>query len=160
MWAATIRQPVDQWLQSLRPRKTVDWTAQGPECEPLAKLTEATFQFPALPGNQLQLIPETDAVFRSLIADIDSAQRSCQMVFYIWHMGGLADEVAEALLRAAARGVTCRVLVDAVGSRDFLRGPLAASCGRAESESSPPCRGACSVRRLSALTCACTARSP
>jgi len=125
VWAAQIRQPVDQWLQSLRPRKTVDWTAQGPECEPLAKLTEATFQFPALPGNQLQLIPETDDVFRSLIADIDSAQRSCQMVFYIWHMGGLADEVAEALLRAAARGVTCRVLVDAVGSRDFLRGPLA-----------------------------------
>ena len=133
VWAAQVRQPVDQWLQGLQTRKTVDWAAQGPECEPLAKLTEATFQFPALPGNHLQLISETDAVFRSLIADIDSAQRSCQMVFYIWHMGGLADEVAEALLRAASRGVTCRVLVDAVGSREFLRGPLAAGSATAAS---------------------------
>jgi len=126
VWAERIRQPVDRWLRSLQSRKTVDWAAQGPECEPLAKLTEATFQVPALPGNRLQLIPETDGVFRALIADIDAARRSCQMVFYIWHMGGWADEVAAALLRAAARGVTCRVLVDAVGSRSFLRGPLAA----------------------------------
>lgn len=125
VWAAQVRRPVERWLHGLRTRKPVDWTAQGPECEPLAKLTESTFGVPALPGNHLQLIPDTDGVFRWLIADIDAAQRSCQMVFYIWHMGGLADEVAEALCRAAGRGVTCRVLVDAVGSRDFLRGPLA-----------------------------------
>jgi cardiolipin synthase A/B len=124
-WAAQVRQPVERWLQGLRTRKAVDWSAQGPECEPLARLTEATFGVPALPGNVLQLIPKTDDVFRTLIADIDAAQRTCQMVFYIWHLGGLADEVAEALIRAAGRGVTCRVLVDAVGSRDFLRGPLA-----------------------------------
>jgi cardiolipin synthase A/B len=49
VWAAQIREPVDRWLQSLQTRKAVDWAAQGPECEPLAKLTEATFQFPALP---------------------------------------------------------------------------------------------------------------
>jgi cardiolipin synthase len=42
--------------------------------------------------------------------------------FYIWHAGGVADEVAEALCRAAARGVVCRVLLDAVGSKPFLSG--------------------------------------
>ncbi len=35
----------------------------------------------------------------------------------------LAAEVCAALERAAARGVSCRILVDAVGSRDFLEGP-------------------------------------
>jgi cardiolipin synthase A/B len=88
-------------------------------------------------------------VFRSLIADIDAAQRSCQMVFYIWHMGGWADEVAQALLRAAARGVTCRVLVDAVGSRELpARDRWRPRCVTAESESSPPCPVACSAPRF------------
>ncbi len=41
-------------------------------------------------------------------------------MFYIWTVGGAADEVVEALLRAAKRGVICRVLLDAVGSHDFL----------------------------------------
>jgi len=122
-WAAQVRRPVEQWLHGLRTRKTVDWTAQGLECEPLAKLTEASLGVPALPGNHLQLLPDTEGAFRALLADIDAARRSCQMVFYIWYQGGVADEVGEALLRAAARGVTCRVLVDAVGSRPFLRGP-------------------------------------
>jgi cardiolipin synthase len=31
--------------------------------------------------------------------------------------------VAKALIRAAARGVSCRVLVDAIGSKAFLRSP-------------------------------------
>ncbi len=39
--------------------------------------------------------------------------------------GGLADEVVEALLRARKRGVICRILLDDVGSRLFLRGPQA-----------------------------------
>lgn len=126
VWATQVRRPVERWLAGLRTRKDVAWSAQGAECEPLAKLTEASLGVPALPGNQLQLLAETDQVFRALISDIDAAQRSCQMVFYIWHPGGHTDEVAAALLRAAARGVTCRVLVDAVGSRPFLRSPLAA----------------------------------
>lgn len=125
VWAARVRRPVERWLHGLRTRKAVDWAAQGPECEPLAKLTQSSLGVPALSGNRLQLISETDDVFRSLIADIDAARRTCQMVFYIWHPGGWADEVAAALLRAAQRGVTCRVLVDAVGSRPFLRSPLA-----------------------------------
>lgn len=37
---------------------------------------------------------------------------------------GLADEVGDALLRAADRGVICRILLDDVGSRSFLRGKM------------------------------------
>ena len=36
----------------------------------------------------------------------------------------MADEVGAALLRAASRGVTCRVLLDAIGSAQFLKGRL------------------------------------
>jgi len=42
--------------------------------------------------------------------------------FYIWNEGGRADEVIEALVRAGRRGISCRVLVDAVGARPWWRG--------------------------------------
>jgi len=124
-WAAKIHAPYIEWLGDLRERWTVDWSSLGVECEPLARLTESAVGIPALPGNQVELFRETDATFRSLIADVDAARSSCHLEFYIWNCGGLADTLAGALLNAAARGVVCRVLVDAVGSREFLRSDLA-----------------------------------
>jgi cardiolipin synthase len=61
-----------------------------------------------------------------MIFDIDAAKSTCHFEFYIWEAGGIADQVVEALVRAQQRGVTCRVLVDAMGSRSFLRSPMAA----------------------------------
>ena len=124
-WVAKVHEPFQRWLEDLRRRNQVDWSVLGAECEPLARLTEATVCIPALPGNELRLIETTDGVFSSLIDDINAAKTTCHMEFYIWNVGGLADDVAEALLRAASRGLICRVLVDAIGSRDFLRSPLA-----------------------------------
>ncbi|SUC06757.1 cardiolipin synthetase [Proteus mirabilis] len=43
------------------------------------------------------------------------------MVFYIWQSGGLVEEVTEALIQAAKRGVKCRIMVDSAGSRSFFR---------------------------------------
>jgi cardiolipin synthase len=114
-----------QWLTELRTAGAVDWVALGSGCEPLARLAEAVAGVAALPGNRLQLLDDADAVFRSLVADIDRAQRTCDLEFYIWNAGGLADEVAAALARAVARGVECRVLLDALGSRPFLGSPHA-----------------------------------
>jgi cardiolipin synthase len=125
-WARTIHGPYLQWLQNLQQRSPVAWSLFGGECEPVARLINCVAGMPTLPGNRLELISSTEEVFRRLMADIDAAGHSCHLEFYIWNEGGLADEVAEALLRAAARGVICRVLVDAVGSRSFLRGRLAA----------------------------------
>ena len=59
-----------------------------------------------------------------MISDIDNAERFCHLEFYIWAEGGMADEVGAALLKAAGRGVTCRVLLDAIGSARFLKGHL------------------------------------
>jgi len=91
----------------------------------LAHLTEAAVGIPALPSNRVRLIGDWREIYRNLIADIDAAKRTCHMAFYIWHRGGKADEVVEALIRAAGRGVICRILVDDLGSRAFLRSPLA-----------------------------------
>ena len=42
---------------------------------------------------------------------------------YIWLDDGNGGRVADAISAAARRGVTCRVMADALGSRDFVRGP-------------------------------------
>jgi len=124
-WARTIHSPYQQWLQNVKQRSSIARLSLNAECEPVSRLIDAVVGLPAMPGNRLELLSSADEVFRRLTADIDAARQTCHLEFYIWNQGGRADEVAEALLRAAARGVTCRVLVDAVGSRTFLRSPLA-----------------------------------
>ncbi len=104
-------------------RDDIDWSRRGAECESLSRIAEKLLGNPPLAGNSLQLLENAEAVFRALIADIDAAQSVCYLEFYIWENGGLADELAEALIRAAQRGVECRVMLDAVGSRSFLRSP-------------------------------------
>lgn len=89
----------------------------------LASLASRALDAPALGGARLTLLDGAPAILAALARDIDAARGSCHMEFYIWNAGGLADEVAEALERAARRGVDCRLLLDAVGSRPFLGGP-------------------------------------
>src|SRR4029077_19758644 len=54
--------------------------------------------------------------------DVDAATTSVLMEFYIWNEGGLADEVVDSVIRAARRGVHCRLLVDALGARRWWKG--------------------------------------
>lgn len=122
---AQMRAPFNIWLNDLQQRVPVEWSGLGTTCQPLAHLAESVFGIPALPGNLLELQNGADAFFPSLIGDIDAAQRTCHLEFYIWTLGGQADDVAAALIKAAARGVVCRVLLDAHGSGDFLTSELA-----------------------------------
>jgi cardiolipin synthase len=123
-YAARIHGPYRQWLADLHNRAAVDWRSLGEEAQSLSRLCEAAVGIPALPGNEMHLLDNADSTFRMLVADIDAARRTVHLEFYIWNEGGTADQVIEALLRAASRGVVCRVLVDAVGSNEFLRGAL------------------------------------
>lgn len=123
--AARLHSPYLSWLTEIEQRSDIHWSLLGPECKSLARLTATTVGIPPLSGNHIELIEKTDVVLRRIIADVDAAQRTCHMVFYIWSNGGLPDEVAEALIRAAQRGVICRILVDDVGSSPFLGSDMA-----------------------------------
>lgn len=90
--------------------------------EPVSRLGEALAVSPIVRGSQLHLFSETDKIFAGLIGDIEAAQTSVLMEFYIWHAGGQADQVLEALIRAAGRGVRCKLLIDALGARPWWRG--------------------------------------
>ncbi len=89
--------------------------------------------FSATFGNRVQLLgdpaasadnPMADckAAIATLVHDIDTAREQVHLCFYIWLDDVLGGRVADAVCAAAQRGVHCRVLVDALGSRAFVHG--------------------------------------
>ena len=112
------------WKQLLRARADVDWAGITPQAVALQNQACTVAGFPALQGNRLELLQDYGEVFRSLIEAIARSRRSCHLEFYIWNAGGLADELLEAVIDAARRGVVCRLLLDALGSKPFLRSTM------------------------------------
>jgi len=76
--------------------------------------------FMPVDGNQYLLLENSEAMIDSLVQDIDNAKEHIHILFYIWFTDESGRRVANAIIKAAARGVVCRVLVDAVGSRKLL----------------------------------------
>ena len=100
----------------------VDWSAHRPEAEAFDRTARGMLSLPAVRGAHLRLHDDSHEILGAIAADVDAARESVQLEFYIWGAGGGADDVVEATLRAARRGVRCRVLVDAQGSKAWLRG--------------------------------------
>ncbi len=100
----------------------VDWSRRAPAAAGMDRLGKRSVGFPTVRGSSLQMFSDTQKVLQSMAADIDAAKTSVLMEFYIWNEGGSADEVLEAVIRAAQRDVSCRVLVDALGARPWWKG--------------------------------------
>jgi len=69
--------------------------------------------------NQLMLLQNGTEFFPQLCADIDVAQHSIYLETYIFAADETGRMVADALRRAAARGVVVRVLLDGFGSAEL-----------------------------------------
>ncbi|HXJ23071.1 MAG TPA: cardiolipin synthase [Polyangia bacterium] len=127
------------WLPSVRRRRrevadervrSILREIEGPAAAPctleppdlhVARLAERLGGFGPLAGNQIELLPDYDGVIDRLIADIDAARSHVHLLFYIFAPDQTGRRVAEAVERAARRGVACRVLMDALGSAAGLR---------------------------------------
>ncbi len=84
-------------------------------------LAETVNALPPTRGNAARLAPDSNSAIAEMIADIDAAQSSVHLGFYIWLADSNGLLVKDALIRAAGRGVQVRVLADALGSRHFIR---------------------------------------
>ncbi|CAM2925622.1 cardiolipin synthase [Vibrio neptunius] len=115
--------PFAQWFSSLNECHAHDTKSFGRHISRIDELCNNRLGLPALSGNTLSLQSSPTEILHSIINDIESAQTSVRMVFYIWHPGGLADSVASALIRAAKRGVDVKLLLDSAGSPRFFRSP-------------------------------------
>ena len=97
---------------------------------PLARLAETLGGFPAVAANRLDLLADYDRAIAAMIAAIDAAQLRVHLLTYIFADDRTGIAVADALGRAQQRGVEVRVLIDALGSRPWLRRTLALLAAR------------------------------
>jgi len=94
----------------------------APELQMSVALAERLGRLPILGGNTVELLPHYQASIDRLAADIDTARHHVHLLYYIFRADEATEPVMAALERAARRGVECRVLVDAMGSRKFVAG--------------------------------------
>jgi cardiolipin synthase len=86
----------------------------------LFQLGKTVNGFDPVGGNRAHLMEDSTATFASMVADIDAAKDHVHLLFYIWLPDNNGCRVVEALKRAAARGVTCRAMVDGLGSHIMI----------------------------------------
>jgi cardiolipin synthase len=93
----------------------------GAELNATVQLASRLGQLPILGGNHFDIIIRTDDFIERLIEDINQARHHVHLLFYIYANDATGRKVHDALVQARQRGVTCRVLVDAVGSRPMIK---------------------------------------
>lgn len=86
-----------------------------------ARLAENLTAFPMLAGNHVELLDGYEDALARLAGDIDAAKERIHLLYYIYGDDDVAAVVTRALEKAAARGVSCRMLLDGVGSKAALR---------------------------------------
>ncbi|WP_019170798.1 cardiolipin synthase [Pseudaminobacter salicylatoxidans] len=88
---------------------------------PLFRVGQSISSYPPVGGNSARLLEDSDASITAMVDDIDAATDHVHLLFYIWLADNNGLKMVEALKRAAARGVTCRAMVDDLGSRALIR---------------------------------------
>lgn len=123
-WRATrfagLPRALGPTVERLRSYPSVFHPDLGEGLAPTVALTEGLASIPILGGNRVEVLASYAAIIDRLIADIDGAAHHVHLLFYIFADDATASRVIEALSRAAARGVRCRVLVDAIGSKAWI----------------------------------------
>ena len=77
-------------------------------------------------GNRIRLLRTGSEYFPALKAAIDGAQRQIHLETYIFEADATGHAIADALTRAAQRGVTTHVLIDGFGSKNLDSGIIEA----------------------------------
>jgi cardiolipin synthase len=100
----------------------VDWSRHVPAALGLDRLGRKVAASPTVSGSSLEIFNDAVGTLKIIGEEIDRAKASVLMEFYICAEGGAVDEVLEAVARAARRGVSCRLLLDALGSHPWWDG--------------------------------------
>ncbi|MGB3546170.1 MAG: cardiolipin synthase, partial [Saprospiraceae bacterium] len=85
------------------------------------RLAKGIGGFSATSGNRIELLDNYEAAYEAIVADIEAAKHHVHLEFYIFRDDRIGNLIIGAMERARARGVACRVLVDALGSYGSIR---------------------------------------
>ncbi len=140
-------------------KRLADYPSLPPALLPASDLARRLGDFEPMGGNSVELLPDYYGAIDRIIADIDSAAHHVHLLFYIFCDDATGRRVADAAIRATKRGVKCRVLMDAVGSKSGLA--RLAPRMRAEGiEVNAMLPVGLFRRNAAGSTCAITAKSP
>ncbi len=92
-------------------------TEESPNIEGLMRLGSRLMGRPLLPGNAVEPLVNGDEAYPAMLEAIAGAERSVDLLTYIFDCDRAGDHFLEALGEARSRGVEVRVLIDHVGSR-------------------------------------------
>jgi len=108
--------------------------------EKFARLGQSLADMPVMGGNKIKTITDTYKLFQNLASDIDRAKDHVHLLYFIINEDEATSCVLQALERAVKRGVACRVLADAIGSKRFLKktAPRLRKAGITVVEALPP----------------------
>jgi len=91
-----------------------------PELAQGARLARTLGSFDVAEANSVELLPDYQGSIERLIGDIQAARSTVHLLYYIFADDKTGRRMAEAIEQAARRGVSCRLLLDSVGSRAAL----------------------------------------
>jgi cardiolipin synthase len=117
-WRLARQRRVSELIREWQSTRPLPAEPGGPDGQ-VPALVHALGDFRALGGNAVELLADYDESIARLVEAIDGARESVHLLYYIFADDDRGGLVLAALLRARARGVECRVLIDAVGSRKF-----------------------------------------
>lgn len=83
----------------------------------LCRVLTAVSGVPVTPGNQVDVLRNGDEIFPAMLDEIDRAERSIDLLTYVWWSGEIGSEFAQRLARRAHDGLRVRVLLDGVGAK-------------------------------------------
>ena len=107
---------------------TRDRQQSGERSAQLCRVLTAVSGVPVTPGNQIDLLRNGDEIFPAMLEAIDRAERSIDLLTYVYWAGDIGTEFAERLTRRARQGVRVRVLLDGVGAKPIDRALVDRMC--------------------------------
>jgi cardiolipin synthase A/B len=115
----------------MRAERAIEPVALDPLAARAADLAARLGDFEPWGGNRVELLEDYAAAIERLVADIAGARDHVHLLTYIFEDDAVGRRVAGAIAAAARRGVLCRVLADAVGSKRGLArlGPALSAAG-------------------------------
>lgn len=81
------------------------------------RVLEGSLGIPATEGNHVEVLRDGDAIFPAMLAAIDAATRTIDLLTFVYWRGEIARRFASSLCDRASAGVRCRVILDALGAR-------------------------------------------
>ena len=83
----------------------------------MRRTLEGLLGAPASEGNQIEVLRNGDEIFAAMLDEIARAERSVDLLTFIYWSGEIGKRFADCLAERARHGVRVRVLLDALGAR-------------------------------------------